>query len=348
MYLPYSHQYAPGYLAWRRPEFRDVLRRPLRPAAAGQGRRGVLQPGAVPRRRVPTSRPTSSGWRTCCRSPRPSAGRWRPSTGPGSSTAIYPGAARPAGRRRGRGIPRQRPGLRRRGLPLPDQPRPGSERRRADPAIADRAGAPGPGRGLGRRSGGRRARRVRCPAPQRRLRASRDAGRSSLAGSLLGRQGRPGQRRHAGCRRRGGARGRPGGRDRGHHRPPGRRRRRAAAQLRTLGSGRPSTVQADVSDVGQAQDSVRRTVERFGRVDGLVNAAGLTSRGTLLDTTPELFDAHIAINLRAPFFLMQAAVRRHADPRRARHDRQHRHDVRARRPAVPRARMLRPRPGSWA
>jgi hypothetical protein len=28
------------------------------------------------------------------------------------------------------------------------------------------------------------------------------------------------------------------------------------------------------------------------------HAAGLTSRGTLLDTTPELFDAHIAVNLR--------------------------------------------------
>src|SRR6201989_2622821 len=46
----------------------------------------------------------------------------------------------------------------------------------------------------------------------------------------------------------------------------------------------------------------------FGRVDSLVNAAGLTSRGTLLDTTPELFDAHIAVNLKAPFFLMQAVV----------------------------------------
>ena len=49
-------------------------------------------------------------------------------------------------------------------------------------------------------------------------------------------------------------------------------------------------------------------VAGFGRVDSLVNAAGLTSRGTLLDTTPELFDAHIAVNLKAPFFLMQAVV----------------------------------------
>lgn len=67
-------------------------------------------------------------------------------------------------------------------------------------------------------------------------------------------------------------------------------------------------VRTDVSDVAQAQASVRATIEKFGRIDALVNCAGLTSRGTLLDTTPELFDAHIAVNLRAPFFLMQSAV----------------------------------------
>jgi NAD(P)-dependent dehydrogenase (short-subunit alcohol dehydrogenase family) len=68
-------------------------------------------------------------------------------------------------------------------------------------------------------------------------------------------------------------------------------------------------VQADVGDVASAQASVAATVERFGRVDCLVNAAGFTERGSLLDTTPELFDRHIAVNLRGPFFLMQAAVR---------------------------------------
>ena len=68
-------------------------------------------------------------------------------------------------------------------------------------------------------------------------------------------------------------------------------------------------VRADVADVAQAQASVAAVVTEFGRVDALVNAAGLTDRGTLLDTTPELFDRHVAVNLRGPFFLMQAAVR---------------------------------------
>jgi NAD(P)-dependent dehydrogenase (short-subunit alcohol dehydrogenase family) len=44
-------------------------------------------------------------------------------------------------------------------------------------------------------------------------------------------------------------------------------------------------------------------------VDILVNAAGLTDRGTILDTTPELFDRLFAVNVRAPFFLMQHKVR---------------------------------------
>jgi len=68
-------------------------------------------------------------------------------------------------------------------------------------------------------------------------------------------------------------------------------------------------VPADISDVDLAQASVAAVVERYGRVDCLVNAAGLTTRGTLLDTTPDLFDQHVAVNLRGPFFLMQAAVR---------------------------------------
>lgn len=69
-----------------------------------------------------------------------------------------------------------------------------------------------------------------------------------------------------------------------------------------------SFTRADVADVDEAKASVRAVIDRHGRIDGLVNAAGLTSRGTLLDTDPALFDQHVAVNLRAPFFLMQAAV----------------------------------------
>jgi NAD(P)-dependent dehydrogenase (short-subunit alcohol dehydrogenase family) len=67
-------------------------------------------------------------------------------------------------------------------------------------------------------------------------------------------------------------------------------------------------VPGDVGDPAAAKDMVTRTIAIHGRVDCLVNSAGLTTRGTLLDTTPELFDDHIAVNLRGPFFTMQAAV----------------------------------------
>lgn len=82
---------------------------------------------------------------------------------------------------------------------------------------------------------------------------------------------------------------------------------RLATELQALG-GQVRFVQADLADPAQARASVTSTVATFGRIDGLCNAAGLTTRGTLVDTTPELFDAHIAVNLRGPFFAMQAAV----------------------------------------
>lgn len=65
----------------------------------------------------------------------------------------------------------------------------------------------------------------------------------------------------------------------------------------------------DLSDVAQARASVSGAIERFGRLDCVVNAAGLTSRGTMLDTTPQLFDAHVAVNLKAPFFIMADTIR---------------------------------------
>ena len=79
-------------------------------------------------------------------------------------------------------------------------------------------------------------------------------------------------------------------------------------ELDALGT-EPLFIRADVAVVDQAVASVAETIAAFGRVDCVVNAAALTDRGTLLDTTPEMFDAHIATNLRGPFFIMQAAVR---------------------------------------
>jgi NAD(P)-dependent dehydrogenase (short-subunit alcohol dehydrogenase family) len=71
-------------------------------------------------------------------------------------------------------------------------------------------------------------------------------------------------------------------------------------------------VEMTAADLGKIDDVLRVIPfadKRFGRVDILVNAAGLTDRGNLLNTTPELFDRMFAVNARAPFFLMQDAAK---------------------------------------
>jgi len=90
----------------------------------------------------------------------------------------------------------------------------------------------------------------------------------------------------------------------------GRSEQKAAELLEKLQPlGRPVAFhRADVAEVDQAVGSVTATIEQFGQLDCVVNCAGLVTRGSLVDTTPDHFDAHIAINLRGPFFIMQAAV----------------------------------------
>lgn len=68
-------------------------------------------------------------------------------------------------------------------------------------------------------------------------------------------------------------------------------------------------VAADLGRVDDCRSVIAAADRRFGRVDILVNAAGLTDRGNLLNSSPELFDRMFAINVRAPFFLMQDAAK---------------------------------------
>lgn len=68
-------------------------------------------------------------------------------------------------------------------------------------------------------------------------------------------------------------------------------------------------VQADLSQVEDCARVIDEADHAFGRIDILVNAAGNTDRGTILDTTPENFDNLFAVNTRAPFFLMQGAIK---------------------------------------
>jgi NAD(P)-dependent dehydrogenase (short-subunit alcohol dehydrogenase family) len=80
------------------------------------------------------------------------------------------------------------------------------------------------------------------------------------------------------------------------------------ADLEALGA-QAAFVAADLGDADACRTVIGACRERFERLDGLVNAAGLSSRGTLDDTTVELWDRLFAINVRAPFVLMQEAAR---------------------------------------
>ena len=69
-------------------------------------------------------------------------------------------------------------------------------------------------------------------------------------------------------------------------------------------------VQADLASVDDCRRIIAAAEEHFGALHILVNCAALTERGTIWDTSPELFDRMMAINVRAPFFLMQEAIQR--------------------------------------
>lgn len=80
-----------------------------------------------------------------------------------------------------------------------------------------------------------------------------------------------------------------------------------AAELSALGT--PTLfVAADLGDPETPALLAQACIDHFGRIDGLVNAAGLTDRASFLDATLDDWSALFAVNARAPFFLMQAAI----------------------------------------
>jgi glucose 1-dehydrogenase len=68
-------------------------------------------------------------------------------------------------------------------------------------------------------------------------------------------------------------------------------------------------VKADVSKVDELQMLIDKTVERFGRLDVMVNNAGIETRTSTLDTTEEQYDRVMDINLKSAFFGTQLAAK---------------------------------------
>jgi len=72
-------------------------------------------------------------------------------------------------------------------------------------------------------------------------------------------------------------------------------------------------LRTDVSDAGSAGEMARRTVERFGRIDILVNNAAIfatvpMSRAPFDDLDPEEWDRMMAVNLRGPWLASRAVI----------------------------------------
>lgn len=78
------------------------------------------------------------------------------------------------------------------------------------------------------------------------------------------------------------------------------------AAARELGAG---AFVSDLVDEGGAEAVVRHTVERFGRIDFLVNVAGVQARGPILQLDDSKWDFLYSVNLKAVFRACRAAAR---------------------------------------
>jgi NAD(P)-dependent dehydrogenase (short-subunit alcohol dehydrogenase family) len=83
---------------------------------------------------------------------------------------------------------------------------------------------------------------------------------------------------------------------------------KAVAQLEQLGC-RAEFAAADLADAEATRGIMSAAIAAFGTVDGLANAAGMTDRGQIDDTSVDLWDRMFAVNTRAPFILTQELVR---------------------------------------
>ncbi len=73
--------------------------------------------------------------------------------------------------------------------------------------------------------------------------------------------------------------------------------------------GKAQAVQGDVSSVADLQALVDKTVAAFGRLDVMVNNAGMETRTSTLDTTERQFDMVIGVDLKSAFFGVQLAAK---------------------------------------
>jgi NAD(P)-dependent dehydrogenase (short-subunit alcohol dehydrogenase family) len=87
-----------------------------------------------------------------------------------------------------------------------------------------------------------------------------------------------------------------------------RRREPLEALAAELGEDAALPLVADVAVSGQVDDAVAATIERFGRLDAVVNSAGVSVPASLADTDDATWNAVIDANLSGSFFVARAAA----------------------------------------
>ena len=81
-----------------------------------------------------------------------------------------------------------------------------------------------------------------------------------------------------------------------------------ASELTALGT-KTIFITADLAKPDEPSRIVDLVDKTFGVVHGLLNSAAETSRGSVWNTTPEMFDTMMAVNVRAPFMLIQGCAK---------------------------------------
>lgn len=78
-------------------------------------------------------------------------------------------------------------------------------------------------------------------------------------------------------------------------------------------AGEAIAIQADISDLAQIEQLFTQTIEKLGKLDILVNNAGISEFRSLEQVDEAFYTRFFDINVRAPLFAMQAAVRHFSD-----------------------------------
>ncbi|MFD1773981.1 SDR family oxidoreductase [Paenibacillus rhizophilus] len=73
--------------------------------------------------------------------------------------------------------------------------------------------------------------------------------------------------------------------------------------------GEAAAIRADVSKVNEVEALFSETIERFGRLDILINNAGVMECKAIADVTEEMFDRNFAINVKGTYFACQQAMK---------------------------------------